>query len=85
MELRAALVIAASTFFAGLIRAWWSNFKERKAQESTPLKFRNGVYMPWGPVEKIKHYGWRFTQLWFVYIGVLVLALIYAKLIAPLL
>jgi hypothetical protein len=83
MELRTALVIAGSTFLAGVIRAWWSNFKERKALQPTPLKFRNGVYTPWGTVEKIKHYGWRFAQLWFVYVSVLVLALIYVKLISP--
>jgi len=83
MEARTALVIFAGTALAALTRAWWSSFKERKALEPTPLKFRNGVYTPWGPIEKIKHYGWRFTQLWFVYVGVLVLALIYVKLISP--
>jgi hypothetical protein len=83
MELRTALVIAGSTFLAGVIRAWWSNFKERKALEPTPLKFRNGVYTPWGTVEKIKHYGWRMFQFWLVYMAFWIMVVIYVKLIAP--
>lgn len=83
MEARAALVIMVGTLLAGLTRAWWSNFKERKAQEPIPLKLHKGVHVPWGPVEKIKHYGWKLTQAWMVYIAVLVLALIYVKVIAP--
>jgi len=83
MEARTALVIAVSTAIAGLIRAWWSNFKERKALEPTPLKFRNGLYMPWVPVEKIKHYGWRLFQFWLVYMAFWIVIVIYVKLIAP--
>jgi hypothetical protein len=83
MYMRTALVVAFSTAIAGIIRAWWENFKERKAQEPTPLVMRKGSYVPWGPVEKIKHYGWKLFRLWFVYVAVLALAVIYVKLIAP--
>ena len=85
MDARTVFAIFASTALAGLIRSWWARFKERKALEPIPLRWRKGVYVPWGPVQKVQHYGWRFTQAWMVYIAVLVAALIYVKLIAPLL
>lgn len=83
METRTIIVIFAAAVIKALILSWWGRFKERKALEPTPLALRKGVYVPWGAVEKIQHYGWRFTQVWMVYIAVLVVALIYVKLIAP--
>lgn len=83
MDARTVFAIFASTTIAGLVRAWWSSFKERKAREPIPLKWRKGVYVPWGPVQKVQHYGWRLTQAWMVYMAVLIIALIYVKAIAP--
>jgi len=46
---------------AGVIRAAmgeaWERYKVRMAGKVTPLAFRGGSYVPWGPVEKIRHYG----------------------------
>lgn len=83
MDGRTVFAIFASTVMAGLIRSWWSNFKERKALEPTPLKLRHGVHVPWGPVEKIKHYGWRLFQFWLAYMAFWIVVVIYVRLIAP--
>lgn len=83
MDTRTILVIFIAVIAKALILTWWDTYKDRKAAEPTPLVLRKGVYVPWGPVEKIQHYGWRFTQLWMVYIAVLLVALVYVKLIAP--
>lgn len=83
MDARTVLAIFASTAIAGIIRVWWSNFKERKALEPTPLKLRKGVHVSWGPVEEIKHYGWRLFQFWLVYMAFWIVVVIYVRLIAP--
>ena len=84
MNTRVILVIFAATTIKALMLVWWDRYKARKAQEPTPLELRNGVYVPWGPVEKVRHYGWRLTQVWMVYMAILILALLYVKLIGPL-
>lgn len=85
MDERTLFVIFAAITIKSMILCWWDRFKAREAQEPIPTKLRNGVYVPWGPVQKIQHYGWRWTQLWMVYMAVLVLALIYVKIIQPML
>lgn len=32
------------------------------------MRFVDGAYRPWGLVEKVRHYGWRLTQLWLLYV-----------------
>lgn len=83
MEIRTIIVIFGVVIIKGMILTWWDNFKDRKAAEPTPLSCRKGVYVPWGPVEKIQHYGWRITQVWLVWMAAMILALIYIKIIAP--
>lgn len=83
MAMRTILVIFASTMIKAMILAWWDRYKAHKAEDPIPLVLRGGIYVPWGPVEKVRHYGWRLTQVWMAYIGILLLALIYVKLIAP--
>ena len=75
--LRMSLGIGGGIFLKSLILGWWERFKARKALEPIPLVMRSGVYRPWGPVEKVQHYGWRATQVWFVYMAVLIALLFY--------
>lgn len=83
VDQRTMFVIFVAVTIKAMILSLWVRYKERKAREPIPMKQRKGVYVPWGPVQKVQHYGWRLTQIWLVYISVLVLALIYVKLIAP--
>lgn len=83
MEIRTILVIFASVAIKGLILSWWGRFKARKALEPTPLARRNGIYIPWGPVERVNHYGIRAFALWAAYIAVLLIALVYVKVVLP--
>ena len=76
-SLHIALTVGGAIFLKSLILGWWGRFKERKASEPIPLAIRGGIYRPWGPVEKVQHYGWRATQVWLVYMAVLIALLIY--------
>lgn len=75
--LHTALVIAASTTTLGILRAWWSGFKQRKAQKPTPTKLRKGVYVPWGIVERVESMLDVALVVWLIYIAALILLLIY--------
>ena len=76
---RAALVICAAVAIKAFILARWDAYKARKALEPIPMRQVNGVYIAWGPVQRIRHWGWRATQLWLVYIAVLLVALVSAS------
>lgn len=77
--LRTFLVIFLAVTIKAMILSWWDAYKERKSKEPIPMKLRKGVYVPWGPVQIIQHFGWRFTQVWMAYIVVLVVLLIAFK------
>jgi hypothetical protein len=64
------IVILLSTFLKGLLMEAWDRYKERKSREPIPLKLRRGIYVPWGVVQKVQHYGWRVTQVWLVYLAI---------------
>lgn len=85
MDGRNAMIIFVAIAIKGVILAQWDAYKVRKANEPIPLELRNGMYVPWGLVQKVQHYGWRITQVWMVYMAVLLIALAYVKLIKPLL
>lgn len=76
--LRTSLIIFAVVVMKALLLDQWSRFKARQADQPIPMRFVDGVYRPWGPVEKVRHYGWRLTQLWLLYMLVLLGALAYS-------
>lgn len=76
---RAAVVIVMAVAIKGLILSLWGDYKARKALEPIPMREINGVYVAWGPVQRVQHYGLRLTQLWLAYIAVLLVALVSAS------
>jgi hypothetical protein len=61
------MVCAGAAFLRGLLGLWWDRFKTKQAASITPLASRGGSFVPWGPVEKIRHYGGYFgiaTLVW---------------------
>lgn len=74
------LAIFLSTFIKGLILAQWDKFKERKAREPIPMKLKNGVYVPWGPVQRIQRILHWMLMIWLVYIAILLVLVAALKL-----
>lgn len=62
--LRIALIVFAVIAIKAVMLDQWERFKARQASQPIPMRFVNGVYRAWGPVEKVQHYGWRLTQVW---------------------
>ena len=81
--LRTSLVIFAAVLMKSLILGWWERFKMRKGGEPISTRLSRGVYVPWGPVQRVQHYGWRLTQLWMAYVAVLLVLLAYSRLVGP--
>lgn len=80
---RTSIVIGLTVFGAGLIRSWWDRFKEREASRPIPMKYKNGVYIPWGTVQKAQRvFGW-IQAAWLVYMAMLLMILAYVKLVDP--
>ncbi|MXO75344.1 hypothetical protein GRI40_08975 [Altererythrobacter aerius] len=81
--LRTSLIVFAAVLLKSVILGWWERFRTEKANQPIRMRLRAGRYVAWGPVQKVQHYGWRLTQLWLVYIAVLLALLTYTKLIGP--
>lgn len=47
-------VIACVAAIHGGISVWWQSYKKKHAALPTPMKLRKGVYVPWGPVQRIQ-------------------------------
>lgn len=66
-----------STLLLGFLREIWSAYKRRKMREPTPMKLKNGVYVPWG-IEQRSAYWWRrFGELsiaYFLLLGTAIVA-----------
>lgn len=52
----AAAIIALSTFLKSIVIGLWPEFKKRQRGKEIPMKLKNGVWIPWGPVEKIRYW-----------------------------
>lgn len=77
--MRTVLIIFAVVTIKALILAWWERYKERKASEPIPLKLKNGVYVPWGPVQRINRLINIAVIIWAVYMAILIIWLIAFK------
>ncbi len=65
------LAIFLGSIIHGAIIVVGEEFKKRQAQRPVTMKLKRGVYVPWGPVEKIQ----RFNKFALVLGGVWVLTL----------
>jgi hypothetical protein len=54
---RIAMVTFLSALVSALLRQWWAGYKTRQRRLETPMKLKNGTYVPWGRVEKIEALG----------------------------
>lgn len=79
--LRIALIVFAVIAIKAILLDQWERFKARQASQPIPMRFVDGVYRAWGPVEKVQHYGWRLTQVWLLCMLVLLGALVYLSII----
>jgi hypothetical protein len=80
---RTTLAIFLTIMIKTMILSWWDKFKERKALEPIPMKERNGVYVPWGIVQKVQNFGIHAARVWGVYMLILLLMLAYTKIVGP--
>jgi len=72
------LVTFISSLLSALIWAWWGSYKIRKSREPIPMKLRKGVYVPWGIVQKVQHYGGIVSIIYIcIFLTALMFALIY--------
>jgi hypothetical protein len=77
---RVFLTVAVAVFLRHLLLVWWERLKERESAKPIPMRFRNGVYVPWGPVQRIQHWIDRLFIGWLVYVVLLLVALAAVKL-----
>lgn len=77
--MRTGLIIFAGVTIKSMLFTWWEAYKERKAKEAVPLKERNGVYVPWGPVQRIQRFLHYAFLVWLAYMAVLIVLLIAFK------
>lgn len=47
------------------------------------MKLRKGVYVPWGPVQKMERLGRIWTNLFLIWLAVLTALLLYTWLVGP--
>ena len=60
--LYSAFVVMMSIIGKHLLEAVWERFKEREALKPQQMVLKRGVYVPWGPVQKIQ----RVFNVWLV-------------------
>lgn len=75
---RPFLLLALVAFLHGLLAAWWQRFEAAEAGKPIPMKLRNGVYVPWGRVERIQRWIDRLFVAWLVYTALLLVAVAFA-------
>lgn len=68
--IRTGLAIFAGVAIKNILFAWWARYQERKALEPVPLRLRRGVYVPWGPVQRIRLWLNRGFALWVAYMAI---------------
>ncbi len=76
-----AIFIAA--LIHGALLAFWDMFKAYHAKRPTPMAMRNGVYVPWGPVEKMQRLFRGYVNLYIVWLILIFSALAYQTIIKP--
>lgn len=76
---RAFLAIFFAVLLKSILAVQWGRFKARQEAKPTPMKLRNGVYVPWGPVQRIERIGAIGARVGFVYIGLCLALLAYMK------
>lgn len=76
---RAFLVIFIATMLNGIIYERWARYKAKQAGRPVTMVLRNGVYVPWGTLEKVQWFGKIAVRVWLVYIALVVIAVVYVK------
>lgn len=70
-------VVFLSSLFRALIGEFiWDKITKHYAQKETPMKLHNGVYVPWGPIDKIRYIGDKLISIYAAYLIALVVSLI---------
>lgn len=67
-----AVVIAVSVAIKNILEARWERFKEREALKPQQMVLKNGVYVPWGPVQKVQRIFRTGMILWAIYMLILI-------------
>lgn len=73
---RVALIAFCAAALRGLIHVAWGWYKSKKALEPTPMKLKNGVYIPWGLAERARWWSHRFGEVFIIYVALLIGAII---------
>lgn len=76
---RAFLIIFLSAIGHTMLVAWWDRYKAAENSKPTRMKLKNGVYVPWGRVERIQRVGHILTWIWMFWMAVMLIALAYMK------
>jgi hypothetical protein len=71
MHAHTAWVIFAAAMLHGALRSGWLAYKKRKMCEPTPMKLKNGVYVPWGIEERSHWWKMRVGEVGFVWFGLI--------------
>lgn len=76
---RAFLAIFLAVVLKSILAVHWGRFKARQEAKPTPMKLRKGVYVPWGPVQRIERIGNVALRIGLIYLGVCIALFAYMK------
>lgn len=79
------LVIFLGAAIHGVLIVAWGSYKKRQSQKPVTMKLRRGVYVPWGPIERIQRFNKFAGYMGMVWFSLLACAILYAWLIGPVL
>ncbi|UIJ43800.1 hypothetical protein LZK98_11925 [Sphingomonas cannabina] len=73
---RAFLTIFIAVAIKGVLYSWWERYKHAEAGKPVTMKMRNGVYVPWGRVQKIQRAFNIIVAIWAVWIAAMLIAIV---------
>lgn len=76
---RAFLAIFLAITLKMMLLAWWDRYKTRQESLPTPMKLRNGVFVPWGRVDRIRRWLNIVTVVWVIWMVAMLGLLAYTK------
>lgn len=76
---RAFLAIFIAVMLKSALFVQWERYKARQESRPTTMRLKNGVYVPWGPVQRIQRFFQIALYIWLFWMAVMLALLAYTK------
>lgn len=70
--LRIALVAFCAAALRAIVAELWAWYKRRQSGHPVNMRLKNGVHVPWGPVERLQAIGRFLGDVFIIYLALLV-------------